>query len=120
MATEHGLSADTCNSTLNEILKVQDADASELYEAKDWLQERQAEIEQRIAAKHLCEGSLIFTMLPTPMRKEPPVPWLKMAIRGTKRKGNYKSFSHRQGETVDCSGLSSLKLYRKSRNKDII
>ncbi len=26
----------------------------------DWLQERQAEIEQRIAAKHLCEWSLIL------------------------------------------------------------
>jgi transposase len=60
LATARGLSTDTCNSTLCEILKVQDAEADELYEAMDWLSERQAEIEQRIAAKHLCEGSLIL------------------------------------------------------------
>ncbi len=60
LATARGLSTDTCNSTLCEILKVQDASADELYEAMDWLSERQAEIEQRIAAKHLCEGSLIL------------------------------------------------------------
>jgi transposase len=60
LATARGLSTDTCNSTLCEILKVQDASADELYEAMDWLSERQQEIEQRIAAKHLCEGSLIL------------------------------------------------------------
>jgi len=60
LATARGLSTDTCNSTVCEILKVQDASADELYEAMDWLSERQAEIEQRIAAKHLCEGSLIL------------------------------------------------------------
>ena len=60
LATARGLSTDTCNSTLCEILKVQDADADELYEAMDWLHQRQAEIEQKIAAKHLCEGSLIL------------------------------------------------------------
>ena len=60
LATARGLSTDTCNSTLCEILKIQDAEADELYEAMDWLSERQAEIEQRIAAKHLCEGSLIL------------------------------------------------------------
>lgn len=54
------LSTDTCNSILCEILKVQDADVDELYEAMDWLAERQQEIEQRIAAKHLSEGSLIL------------------------------------------------------------
>ncbi|MEG4501990.1 IS1634 family transposase, partial [Microcoleus sp. F10B5] len=60
LATARGLSADACNSTLCEILKVQDADVDELYEAMDWLSDRQQEIEQRIAAKHLSEGSLIL------------------------------------------------------------
>jgi transposase len=60
LATARGLSTDTCNSTLCEILKVQDADVDELYEAMDWLESRQQEIEQRIAAKHLSEGSLIL------------------------------------------------------------
>ncbi len=48
-------------STLSEILKVQDAHSDELYEAMDALGERQQEIEQSLAAKHLCEGSLILT-----------------------------------------------------------
>jgi transposase len=60
LATARGLSTDTCNSTLCEILKVQDAEVDELYEAMDWLESRQQEIEQRIAAKHLSEGSLIL------------------------------------------------------------
>ncbi len=60
LATARGLSTDTCNSTLCEILKVQDAEADDLYEAMDWLSDRQQEIEQRIAAKHLSEGSLIL------------------------------------------------------------
>jgi len=58
--SKRGLSTDTCNSTLCEILKVQDAEADDLYEAMDWLSDRQQEIEQRIAAKHLSEGSLIL------------------------------------------------------------
>lgn len=56
-----GLSTDTVSSTLSEILKVQDAHSDELYEAMDALGERQQEIEQSLAAKHLCEGSLILT-----------------------------------------------------------
>ncbi|MEG4143978.1 MULTISPECIES: hypothetical protein [unclassified Microcoleus] len=50
LATARGLSTDTCNITVCEILKVQNASADELYESMDWLSERQAEIEQRIAA----------------------------------------------------------------------
>jgi transposase len=60
LATARGLSTDTCNTSLCEILKVQDATADDLYEAMDWLSDRQQEIEQRIAAKHLSEGSLIL------------------------------------------------------------
>jgi len=60
-ATARGLSTDTVSSTLSEILKVQDARSDELYEAMDALGERQQEIEQSLAAKHLCEGSLILT-----------------------------------------------------------
>lgn len=60
LATARGLSTDTVNSSLSEILGVPDAEVHELYEAIDWLGERQQEIEQNLAAKHLCEGSLIL------------------------------------------------------------
>lgn len=60
LATARGLSTDTLSSTLGEILGVEDADSDELYEAMDWLGERQEKIEQNLAAKHLSEGSLIL------------------------------------------------------------
>ncbi|HEY9744118.1 MAG TPA: IS1634 family transposase [Coleofasciculaceae cyanobacterium] len=60
LATARGLSTDTISSTLGQILGVQSADSDELYEAMDWLLERQEEIERCLAAKHLEEGSLIL------------------------------------------------------------
>jgi transposase len=60
LATARGLSTETISSTLGQILGVQSADSDELYEAMDWLLERQEEIERCLAAKHLEEGSLIL------------------------------------------------------------
>ena len=48
------------SSTLAEELHVGDADADELYAALDWLLARQASIEQKLAARHLGEGSLVL------------------------------------------------------------
>lgn len=45
-------------TTLAEELKVSDADVNELYGALDWLVQRQPSIENRLARKHLGEGSL--------------------------------------------------------------
>ena len=47
-------------TTLAEELGVADADANELYAALDWLLERQALIEQKLAKKHLEDGSLVL------------------------------------------------------------
>jgi hypothetical protein len=47
-------------TTLGEELGVADADADELYAALDWLWARQASIEQKLAARHLPEGSLVL------------------------------------------------------------
>jgi hypothetical protein len=70
-----GVSTDTVSSTLSEILKVQDADSDELYEAMDALSEGQKEIEQSLAVKHLWEGSLILTRCDFhPCLREPCVP----------------------------------------------
>jgi hypothetical protein len=54
-------STDTVSSTFSEILNVLDAYSDELYEAMDTLSERQKEIAQSLAVKHLWEGSLILT-----------------------------------------------------------
>jgi transposase len=43
-------------TTLAEELNVEDADEDELYEAMDWLLQRQPRIEQRLAKRHLGDG----------------------------------------------------------------
>ena len=48
------------STTLAEELSLQDADVDELYEAMDWLLERQERIEKKLAARHLGEGSHVL------------------------------------------------------------
>jgi hypothetical protein len=47
-------------STLAEELGVADADEDDLYEAMDWLLERQQRIEDRLARRHLKDGELVL------------------------------------------------------------
>ncbi len=55
--------ADTRNwhtTSLAEELEVADADENELYGAMDWLVSRQAQIQKKLAARHLSDGDLVF------------------------------------------------------------
>jgi hypothetical protein len=56
LATVRALS----QSTLGCELGVQDADEDELYGALDWLLDRQARIEDRLARRHLVDGELVL------------------------------------------------------------
>jgi len=47
-------------TTLGEELAVADADVDELYGALDWLLERQGRIEEKLAKRHLREGTLVL------------------------------------------------------------
>ena len=47
-------------TTLAEDLHVADADEEELYQAMDWLLERQVKIEKKLAARHLDEDSIVL------------------------------------------------------------
>jgi transposase len=47
-------------STLADELGVGDADEDDLYEAMDWLLERQQRIEDRLARRHLTDGELVL------------------------------------------------------------
>ena len=51
---------DWTTTTLAEELSVQDANEEELYQAMDWLLERKARIEKKLAGRHLTEGSLVL------------------------------------------------------------
>ena len=48
------------STTLAEELGVGEATEDDLYQAMDWLLERQGRIEQKLAARHLQEGSLVL------------------------------------------------------------
>lgn len=47
-------------TTLAQQLGVEDADANELYDALDWLLQRQARIEKKLAKRHLQEGAVVL------------------------------------------------------------
>ena len=47
-------------STLAEELGVEGADEDDLYGAMDWLQERQARVEDRLARRHLSDGEMVL------------------------------------------------------------
>jgi len=60
LATARGLHSDTLNSSLGELLHLNAADETDLYEAMDWLLPRQEQIERELAARQLAEGALVL------------------------------------------------------------
>ena len=58
LATARGLHDETSFSSLGETLGLDFADEDELYQAMDWLLEKQDRIENSLAAKHLHEGKI--------------------------------------------------------------
>lgn len=60
LATAQRLSDETLSSSLGEVLGVGQADADDLYEALDWLNQGQARIEKKLAARHLVEGQRVL------------------------------------------------------------
>lgn len=60
LATARGLHSDTLHSSLGELLQVDSADETELYQAMDWLLPRQSRIEQELAKRQLSDGGLVL------------------------------------------------------------
>jgi len=60
LATARGLDEGASLSALQEELSLTDFSEDDLYEAMDWLYRQQAEIEQRLAGRHLQEGNLVL------------------------------------------------------------
>ena len=59
-ASKLGMVGAWADTTLAEGLGVADAHEDELYDAMDWLVERQGAIEKRLAARHLKDGGLVL------------------------------------------------------------
>jgi transposase len=60
LATARGLHCDTLHHSLGEMLHLDSADETELYQAMDWLLPQQARIEQALAQRQLCQGGLVL------------------------------------------------------------
>jgi transposase len=60
LATARGLHSETLHHSLGEVLRLDSADETELYQAMDWLLPRQARIEQELAQRQLVRGGLVL------------------------------------------------------------
>jgi transposase len=60
LATSRALREETCHSTLGESLGLGAINEDDLYEAMDWLVDRQAMVENGLAARHLEAGTLVL------------------------------------------------------------
>jgi len=60
LATARGLHCDTLHHSLAEMLHLDSADETELYQAMDWLLPQQARIEQALAKRQLSQGGLVL------------------------------------------------------------
>ena len=60
LATARGFHQETCSHSLGQLLNLEKVDEDELYLALDWLLENQENIENKLAAKHLINGSLVL------------------------------------------------------------
>jgi Transposase DDE domain len=60
LATARGLDPETATTSLLETLQLEPATADDLYEAMDWLFARQGPIEDRLAKRHLSDGTLVL------------------------------------------------------------
>jgi transposase len=60
LATARSLDPETGHSTLFEQLRLEAVDEDDLYTASDFLAERQATIEEKLAERHLGEGTLVL------------------------------------------------------------
>jgi transposase len=60
LATARGLAHQTATSSLGAVLELDRVDEDQLYDAMDWLLARQTRIEDKLAQRHLKEGSLVL------------------------------------------------------------
>ena len=60
LATARGLRSETATSSLGQVRGLGGADEDDLYAAMDWVLKRKDAIENRLAARHLTQGTLVL------------------------------------------------------------
>jgi transposase len=104
------LARDWGNTTLGELLGVEEADDEALYAAMDWLYERQDAIEKRLAARHLQEGGRVLYDLSSSYFEGEKCPLAARGYSRDQKKGklqvNYGLLTDDQGRPVSISAFS--------------
>jgi len=88
-------------TTLPHLLDVADADEDDLYDAMDWLLERQARIEKKLAARHLKAGGLMLYDLSSSYFEGSSCP---LAALGHNRDGKKGKLQVNYGLLTDARG----------------
>ncbi len=95
------------STTLPDMLGVGDADEDDLYEAMDWLLERQDNIEKKLASRHLEEGGLALYDLTSSYFEGSKCPLAALGHNRDGKKGklqvNYGLLANEQGIPVAVS-----------------
>ncbi|GBE75641.1 hypothetical protein myaer87_28680 [Microcystis aeruginosa NIES-87] len=71
LATARVFNSETCRQSLGQLLDLEKADEDELYNALDWLLEKQEKIEKHLALKHLYGSAERSTELTPKSRRTP-------------------------------------------------
>ncbi len=104
------LTRDWGNTTLGELLGVEEADDEALYAAMDWLYERQDAIEKRLAARHLQDGGRVLYDLSSSYFEGEKCPLAALGYSRDKKKGklqvNYGLLTDDRGCPVSISAFS--------------
>ena len=93
LATARGLAQATARDSLADTLELGPCDEDDLYEAMDWLLERQENIEKRLAKRHLKEGTLVMYDLTSVYVEGRECRWPNMGIPGMESGENHRSSS---------------------------
>src|SRR3954447_9453355 len=86
LATARGLGQEAPLNALVEDLDLSEVDERRLYEALDWLYVHQGTIEQRLARRHLQNGSLVYMTCPPRTLKGAVAPSPRSATLGMARR----------------------------------
>jgi transposase len=95
------------NTTLPDLLGVSDANEDDLYEAMDWLLQRQPQIEKKLAARHLKKDGLVLYDLTSSYFEGVSCPLARFGHNRDGKKGklqvNYGILTDRSGRPVAVS-----------------
>lgn len=87
LATVRGLRQETLFSSLAQECRLGAVDENDLYEAMDWLVDRQGRIEEKLASRHLQEGTFVLYDLTSTWYEGHACPLAKRGHSRDKKKG---------------------------------